>query len=105
MTSSKPHSLHPEDGGKVSQQRLGVFLFTTMSRLDLGPTQPIQWVPGVLFLGKKRPGHEADYSPPSSVEIKNAWSYTSTPPIRLLHGMVPSLKKGTRTTLLYLIVH
>jgi hypothetical protein len=25
------------------------------------------------------PGDEADHSPPSSAEIKNAWSYTSTP--------------------------
>jgi hypothetical protein len=27
----------------------------------------------------KRPGREADHSPPSSAEIENAWSYTSTP--------------------------
>jgi hypothetical protein len=27
----------------------------------------------------KRPGLEADHSPPSSVVVKNAWSYTSTP--------------------------
>jgi hypothetical protein len=43
-------------------------------------TQPhIQWVPGTPFLGVKRPGHEADHSPPSSADVKNAWSYTSTP--------------------------
>jgi hypothetical protein len=35
----------------------------------------------------KRPGLEADHSPPSSDEVKNAWNYTSTPPIRL-HGVV-----------------
>jgi len=28
------------------------------------------------FPGVKRPGHEADHSPPSSAEVKNAWSYT-----------------------------
>jgi hypothetical protein len=33
------------------------------------------------------PGGEADHSPPSSAEVKDAWSYTSTPPIPL-HGMV-----------------
>jgi hypothetical protein len=27
----------------------------------------------------KRQGREADHSPPSSAEVKNAWSYTSTP--------------------------
>jgi len=48
-----------------------------------------QWVPGALFLGVKRPGREVDHSPPSSAEVKNAWNYTSTPPIRL-HGVVLS---------------
>jgi hypothetical protein len=24
-------------------------------------------------------GHETDHSPPSNAEVKNAWSYTSTP--------------------------
>jgi len=28
----------------------------------------------------KGPGREADHSAPSSAEVKNAWSYTSTPP-------------------------
>jgi hypothetical protein len=37
-------------------------------------------------LGTKRPGREADHSPPSSAEVKNAWSYTSALPIRL-HGV------------------
>jgi hypothetical protein len=44
---------------------------------------------GALSLGVKRPGREADHSPSSSAEVKNAWSYTSTPPIRLL-GVVLS---------------
>jgi hypothetical protein len=66
--------------GFESRQGLGIFLFTTASRQALGPTQPpIQWVPGALSLGVKRPGREADHSPPSSAEVKNAWSYTSTP--------------------------
>jgi len=32
------------------------------------------------------PGSEADHSPPSDAVVKNAWNYTSTPPIRL-HGV------------------
>jgi hypothetical protein len=40
---------------------------------------PIEWVPGALSLGVKRPGREADHSPPSSDEAKNEWSYASTP--------------------------
>jgi len=45
-----------------SRQKLGIFLFTTVSRPALRPTQPpIQWVPGALSLGVKRP---------SSAEVK-----------------------------------
>jgi hypothetical protein len=32
-----------------------------------------------FFPGVKRPGREADRTPPSSAEVKNAWSYISTP--------------------------
>jgi hypothetical protein len=44
------------------------------------PTEPpIRWVPAALSLGVKWPGREADHTPPSSDEIKNVWSYISTP--------------------------
>jgi hypothetical protein len=35
-------------------------------------THPVsyQWVPGTLSLVVKRPGREADHSPPSSAEVK-----------------------------------
>jgi hypothetical protein len=61
-----------------SQRGLGIFLFTTASRTALGPTQPpIQWVPEALSLGVKRPGHEADHSPPSRAEVNTpSWSGT-----------------------------
>jgi hypothetical protein len=50
---------------------LGIFLFTTSSGTALGPTQPpIQRVAGALSLRVKRPGCEAEYSPPSSAEVK-----------------------------------
>jgi len=48
----------------------------------------VQWVPGVLSLEVKWPGCEANHMPPSSAEVKNAWSYTSTPPV--CHGVVLS---------------
>jgi hypothetical protein len=52
-------------------QGLGIFLFTTVSSLALGPAQhPIQWVQRGLSLGLKQPGHEADHSPPSSSKVK-----------------------------------
>jgi hypothetical protein len=63
-----------------SRRGLESFLFTTASRTALEPTQPpIQWLLRTLSLWVKRPGREADHSPPSSVEVKNAWSYTSAP--------------------------
>jgi hypothetical protein len=63
---------------------LGIFLYTTTSTTALGPTQPpIQWVTEALSRGLKGPGCEADHSPPSSARVKSAWSYTSTPQIRL----------------------
>jgi hypothetical protein len=37
--------------------------------------------------GVKWPGCVTDHSPPYSAEVKNAWSYTSNPPARLV-GMV-----------------
>jgi hypothetical protein len=81
------------DWGFKSWQGLGIFPFTTASRLALGPTQPpIQWVPGVLSLGVKQQEHEADHSTPSSAKVKKVSSYTSTPPI-LLHGVVLNEKK------------
>jgi hypothetical protein len=54
-----------------SRRGLGIFLFTTASTTALEPTQTtIQWVPGALSLVVKRPGREADHSPPSSAELK-----------------------------------
>jgi hypothetical protein len=38
----------------------------------------IHWVPG-SSLGEEQQGLEADHSPQTSAEVKNAWSYTSTP--------------------------
>jgi len=56
------------------------FLFPTVFRLALGPTQPsTQWAPGALTPEEKCPGREADRSLPSSTEITNAWSCTSIP--------------------------
>jgi hypothetical protein len=56
-----------------------IFLFATASRLALGPTQPpTQRVSGDLSLGVNLPERESYHSPPSSAEVKDAWSYTST---------------------------
>jgi len=43
--------------------------------------------------GLKRLEPEAEHSAPSSAEVKNAWSYTSTPPIRF-HGVLLNYGKA-----------
>jgi hypothetical protein len=61
----------------------------------LGPTQPpIQCVPGAIPPGVKRSGHEADLSPPTSVEVKNTWIYTSILPYTFMAYYLISLAHG-----------
>jgi hypothetical protein len=65
--------------GFDSRQRQDISL---LRRVQIGSraTQPhIQRVPGTLSPGLMRPGHEADHSPPFSVEVKNGWAL---PPLR-----------------------
>jgi hypothetical protein len=70
------------------QQGLVIFLFTTVSRTALVPTQPpIQWVKRALFLGVKRPGVKLTTHIHLVPRSKNEWRFTSTPPIRL-HGVM-----------------
>jgi hypothetical protein len=58
---------------------LGIFLFTTASKMALGLTQsPIQWVPGALFLGVKWLGCEADHSPPLPQYVFMVWCSGTT---------------------------
>ena len=58
---------------KVEVLTLVIQLFSRTSRLALGLTQPhIYWVPGALSTGVKWP--------PPTANVKNEWTYTSTPP-------------------------
>jgi len=62
------------------------FLFATVSRPAPGHIQlPIQFVPGVLSPGIKWLDLESKHTPPSSTEVKNVWSYSSTPQMSLWH--------------------
>jgi hypothetical protein len=74
-------------GRSTSPGRVKNFLFSTSSRPALRSTKlPIQWVPGAVFPGLKRPGREADHSPPASAKVKKMWIYIHST-IRL-HGVV-----------------
>jgi hypothetical protein len=69
-----------DDLGVRVRVPVGSRMFSTSSRPALEPTQPrIQWAPGALSPGVKRPGLEADHLPVTSVEVKNMWIYVSTP--------------------------
>jgi hypothetical protein len=62
-------------------------LYSTESRPVLGPAEPpIQRVPGPLSPGVKWTGHEADYSSPSSTEVKNGGD--------ILHSLYTSSWRG-----------
>jgi hypothetical protein len=64
-------STHKITLSELNEELPELDLFTTASITALGPTHPpIQWVPGALSLGVKRPGREADSSPLSSAEFK-----------------------------------
>jgi hypothetical protein len=61
----------------------------------VGPTQPsIQWVPGAVSLGVKRPGREADLSPPSNTEVKECVELYLHSPTRP-HGVALSWSPET----------
>jgi hypothetical protein len=52
----------------------------------------LQWVPGDLSLGAKRPRRAVDHTPQSSAEVKECVELYFHSPIRL-HGTVLSLRK------------
>jgi hypothetical protein len=80
--------------GFDSQWGPGTFLFTTLSRMALGPTQlHIQWVWGALSLGLKWPGCESDHSLPPSAKAKECMELYLHSPI-CLPGVVLSLNKA-----------
>jgi hypothetical protein len=55
-------------------------LFSAMPDWPWGQRSPQFNGYRVSFLGVKRQRCEVDHSPPSSAEVRNEWSYTSTPP-------------------------
>jgi hypothetical protein len=62
-----------DDRGSIPDSGMGIF------SSPLCPDQ-LWGSPNRFFLWVKRPGREADQSPPSSTEVKNEWSYNSTSP-------------------------
>jgi hypothetical protein len=60
----------------ASRQGQHIFLFSKTSKQALMLVQsPVQWIPGALSQGVKRPGRESSHALPCSIEVK-VWQYT-----------------------------
>jgi hypothetical protein len=59
----------------------------------------VYYVIVIEYWGVKRTGCEGNNSPPPGAKVKNVWSYTSDPPIRL-HGV-----DRENFTLLIVLIH
>jgi hypothetical protein len=65
-------------------------IFSLRHRVETDPGAHTASYPtgvGGSYSRVKRPGREADHSHPSIAEVRNTRSYTSTPPVRLHHGV------------------
>jgi hypothetical protein len=80
--------------GFDSQWGLGIFSFTTVSRMALGPAQPpIQWVSGAFSWGVKWLAYETSRSPPSSAKVKECMElYLHSPDKPSWHGAQLKIK-------------
>jgi hypothetical protein len=60
---------------------LGVVLISNIVQTGSG-VHPTSYTMGTggSFTGVKRPGRQADHSPPTSPEVMKMWIYTSAPP-------------------------
>jgi hypothetical protein len=68
------------EGSEFESRGGKIFLLSTAFRAAPEPTQPpIQRASSALSPGVKGPGLEANQSPPTSAELKNACIYTATP--------------------------
>jgi hypothetical protein len=70
-----------DDRGVRVRVPVGLRIFTSQDRPDRLWVHPNSYPmgTGTLSPGVKRQGSEADHSPPTSVEVKRTWVYTSTP--------------------------
>jgi hypothetical protein len=75
LTCRYRSTLHLVRTGPVTH-RMQINITMTLTVVQL----PIHWVPVTFSLAVKRPGCGAHHSPPSGVEVENAWSCTSTLP-------------------------
>jgi hypothetical protein len=73
------YGLDAEKSEFGSRQRQQNFLFSTPGRPAQGSTQSIQRALEATYEEIRLPGHEADHSSASNVEVNNACCYTFSP--------------------------
>jgi hypothetical protein len=79
--ATKLRAGRPKNRGSIWAGK-DIFFYSIAFRLGLWPTQPpMQWVSRL-----KRPGREADHSPPSNAEVKNSGTIPPLPPYILWRG-------------------
>jgi hypothetical protein len=77
------YGLHDQRGRNSSPDRVKSFLHLVQTGSGVHPTSYLMGT-GALSPGVKRPGREADHSPPASAEVKKTWIYTSAPPYAVM---------------------
>jgi hypothetical protein len=79
--------------------------FASPQRCKTCTQPPIQWKPGAPSLGIKRPGREADHSPPSSAEVKGVELYHHSPNTPSWRGAQLKRSAGTTLPLSFVLLH
>jgi hypothetical protein len=73
--------MRPRNLGSISRRKKKLFSDPKLPEKLWAPKASYSKGVWNYFLGgAKQPGREADNSPPSSAEVKNEWSYTSSAP-------------------------
>ena len=70
--------------GSNSSRKIEIFILSKAPRPAMGPFSFVLNEYRAYFSAAKRVGRVEYHSPPSTVQIKNEWSYSSAPNIRLL---------------------
>jgi hypothetical protein len=86
-----------EDRGSRVRLPAGAGNFSLLHRVQNGSgAHPASYLMSTRgsFPGSKVAGREVDYSPPSSAEVENAWSYTSTPQYVFMAWCLVKLSKS-----------
>jgi hypothetical protein len=73
-----------DDRGAGLRVPVGSRILSSPHRPDRLWGSPTQGVPGTISPEVKLPGREADHSLPASAEVKQMWTYTSTPPYTIM---------------------